>query len=215
MHPVGDYRTAFAQRAERDSITFRMSDITSTAHQASGRFLLRLPPGLHEALRGAAAAAGLSLNDYCARKLTAPLGDISVIDGGAHAVTHAASLFGDHLVGIAVFGSWARQEASAGSDVDLLIVVDPVIEITRKLYRQWDQTAEAWDGHMVEPHFVQLAAPDAIVAGLWAEVALDGIVLFERDLTLSRRLAQVRRNMLAGRIVRRTVHGQPYWTEAA
>lgn len=183
--------------------------------EASGRFLLRLAPGLHAALRSASAAAGLSLNDYCARKLAAPLGDIAMIEGGACAVTHAASLFGDRLVGVAVFGSWARQEAADGSDVDLLIVVTPGVEITRTLYRQWDQEAEGWDGRVVEPHFVQLPAPDAVVAGLWAEVALDGIILFERDLTLSKRLAHVRRDMVAGRIIRRTSHGQPYWTEAA
>jgi len=37
-----------------------------------GRFLLRISPGLHAALREAATAQGLSLNDYCARKLAAP-----------------------------------------------------------------------------------------------------------------------------------------------
>ena len=35
----------------------------------SGRFVLRIDPGLHGALRKAARAAGVSLNEYCARKL--------------------------------------------------------------------------------------------------------------------------------------------------
>ena len=192
-----------------------MVDIISTETTASGRFVLRLAPGLHAALRGAAAAAGLSLNDYCARKLAAPVGNISAVDGAASAVARAGTLFGDRLVSAAVFGSWARQDASAGSDVDVLVVVDPSVDITRELYRRWDATPTTWDGHRVEPHFVQLPRPDMVVAGLWAEVALDGIVLFERGLALSMRLAQVRRDMLAGRIVRRMVHGQPYWTEAA
>ena len=186
-----------------------------TRATASGRFVLRLAPGLHAALRGAAAAAGLSLNDYCGRKLAAPVGNLSAVDGAATAVARAGTLFGDRLVGVAVFGSWARQEASAGSDVDLLVVIDPAVDITRGLYRLWDAIPTTWNGHQVEPHFVQLPRPNMVVAGLWAELALDGIVLFELGLALSMRLAQVRRDMLAGRIVRRMVHGQPYWTEAA
>ena len=186
-----------------------------TRATASGRFILRLAPGLHAALRGAAAAAGLSLNDYCARKLAAPVWNLSAVDSAATAVARAGTLFGDQLVAVAVFGSWARQETSAGSDVDLLVVIDPAVDITRGLYRRWDATHTTWDGHQVEPHFVQLPRPNLVVAGLWAELALDGIVLFERGLVLSIRLAQIRRDMLAGRIVRRMVHGQPYWTEAA
>jgi len=166
-------------------------------------------------LRGAAAAAGLSLNDYCAKKLAAPVWNLSAVDSAATAVARAGTLFGDQLVAVAVFGSWARQETSAGSDVDLLVVIDPAVDITRGLYRRWDVTPTTWDGHQVEPHFVQLPRPNLVVAGLWAELALDGIVLFERGLVLSIRLAQIRRDMLAGRIVRRMVHGQPYWTEAA
>jgi hypothetical protein len=46
-------------------------------------------------------------------------------------------------------------------------------------------------------------------------VAVDGIVLFDRGFTLSRRLSSLRRDIVAGRIVRREVHGQPYWVEAA
>jgi len=53
------------------------------------------------------------------------------------------------------------------------------------------------------------------VAGIWAEVALDGLVLFEQGLRLSTRLVQVRREIAAGRIVRRVAHGQPYWTGVA
>jgi hypothetical protein len=50
---------------------------------------------------------------------------------------------------------------------------------------------------------------------MWAEVAIDGIVLFERGLRLTEHLVRVRRDIAAGRLVRRMVHGQPYWTEVA
>ena len=182
---------------------------------ASGRFVLRLDPGLHAALRRAASESHLSLNDYCARKLAAPLGNLAAVADASETVSRAAGLFGDHLAGVAAFGSWVRREATAGSDVDVLVVVDPEIPITRQLYRLWDGDRSSWERHPTEPHFVQLPPPDAIVAGLWAEVALDAVVLFERGLALSVHLARVRRDIVAGRIVRRMIHGQPYWTEAA
>jgi len=183
--------------------------------KASGRFLLRIDPGLHAALRSAAAEGGVSLNDYCARKLALPLGSLSALDGGWQAVERAAALFGDALVGIAAFGSWARRQAADGSDVDLLVIVEPRVALTRELYRAWDEQPVAWEGRPVEPHFVHLPAEGRAAAGLWAEVAVDGIVLFERGLSVSRRLAEVRRDIVSGKIVRKIAHGQPYWAEVA
>jgi len=189
-----------------------MSDITTGP--ASGRFLLRLPPGLHSALREAARGAGLSLNDYCVRRLAAA-DPGPVRQGLGLAVEWAADVAGSGLVGGAAFGSWARGEEGPGSDIDLLVVVEPSFALTREAYRRWDERRLEVDGHAVEPHFVRLPAGEERMAGLWGEVAIDGIVLFERGFVLSRRLADVRRAILAGRIERRTVHGQPYWCEVA
>jgi predicted nucleotidyltransferase len=182
---------------------------------ASGRFVLRIDPGLHAALRRAAAEAGLSLNDYCARRLASPGADAASLPGAAAAVARAGGLFGADLVGVAAFGSWARGEATSGSDVDVLVVLEATVPLTRQLYREWDGGPVDWSGRPIEPHFLHLPTPDRTGAGIWAEVALDGIVLFERGLRLSRCLAGVRGDIAAGRLVRRLVHGQPYWTEVA
>lgn len=48
----------------------------------------------------------------------------------------------------------------------------------------------------------------------WAEAAVDALVMFERDLEVSRWLAGVRRRIVAGQLVRREAHGQPYWFHA-
>jgi predicted nucleotidyltransferase len=190
-----------------------MDDITKRDTPRSGRFVLRIDPGLHAALRAAARAERLSLNDYCARKLALPGSGLA---GPAWAaVQQATALLGSDLVGIAAYGSWARGEARPESDVDLLLVVESGVEITRALYRGWDAQPLHWEGRVVEPHFVHLPKPDARITGLWAEAAVDGVVLFERELELSRHLAQVRRRILAGEVQRRWVHGQPYWVEAA
>jgi hypothetical protein len=186
-----------------------------TSETLSGRFLLRINPGLHAALREAAAAQGLSLNDYCARKLAAPAGSLAAGGDAGRAVERAAELFGASLVGVIAFGSWTRGEAADTSDIDVLVVLDCRVSLKRELYRTWDEAPLAWNGRPVEPHFVHLPGPEEGLTGIWAEVALDGIVLFERDLRLSTRLAQVRHEILSGRLVRRMAHGQPYWAEGA
>jgi predicted nucleotidyltransferase len=181
---------------------------------ATGRFVLRVPPGVHGALREAARAAGTSLNEHCLRKLVAPATGLGAAEGATAAVLHAASIFGDDLVAVAGFGSWARGELSDGSDVDLLIVVEDRVALTRELYRRWDGAAALrWGGRPVDAHVVHLPPAERTGAGVWGEVAIDGIVLFERDARLSLRLIQVRRDIAAGRIVRRVAHGQPYWSD--
>lgn len=185
-----------------------VSDSTTEA-RPSGRFVLRLDPDDHARLRAAAKAAALSLNEYCVRKLTSP----SVAMGGAAADAVAASsrVCGEHLRAVVVFGSWARGEAAAHSDVDLLIVVAAELAVTRQLYRIWDRKPTSWEGRSLEPHFVHQPATQARPSGLWAEVATDGIVLFDPELEASRYLVRVRGLVNEGRIRRRRVHGQSYW----
>lgn len=187
--------------------------MSDTADLPSGRFVLRLEPEHHAALRDAAEASGLSLNEYCVRKLAAP--GVSVSGPAAGAVRKAMEAVGDDLLGIVAFGSWIRNEMTGSSDVDLLVIVQGAVPIRRWLYRRWDEAPLFWEEHRVEPHFVHLPSGDDDISGLWAEAAVDGAVLFERDLRVSRRLAEVRRAIADGRIVRRESHGHPYWVRAA
>ena len=133
--------------------------------------------------------------------------------GGESAIACASSIFGNDLMAVIGFGSWARRELWDTSDVDLLMVLADHVELTRELYRTWDSAAPSSDGRPVDVHFAHLLPDERLGAGLWAEVATDGIVLFERDDRVSSRLAGVRRDIAAGRLLRRTTHGQPYWIE--
>lgn len=184
------------------------------ASDASGRFLLRIDPGLHAALRASAAELGMSLNRYCAAKLVAPVDPVAG-EMAAPVVARAARLFGEHLVGVVVFGSWVRGEATTESDVDLLVVVDSETRLSRSLYRRWDRSPLSSGGRPIEPHFVHLPDREHELIGTWAEVAVDGIVVFERGRTVSTRLISIRGMIADGKIVRRTAHGQPYWARAA
>lgn len=192
-----------------DTIVFVDSITTTTP---SGRFVLRISPQLHATLRGAAKESGLSLNDYCARLLASGVGLAEASLGELS--RRAIDQFGGALVGIVAFGSWARGEATEESDVDLLIVVDASVPLTRSLYRAWDDAPVRWQDRRVEVHIAHLPGLSKPRAGLWAEVASDGVVLFDPDHRLARRLNGVRKQIVEGALERREVHGQPYWVGA-
>ncbi|MCX6545144.1 MAG: nucleotidyltransferase domain-containing protein [Acidobacteria bacterium] len=188
---------------------------SSESKTVSGRFLLRLQARVHARLQNAARNRGLSLNEYCSRRLGVPGPALLIEDGAGAAVDRSLALFSERLVGVLVFGSFARGDAAATSDVDLLVVVDRSIPLARALYREWDIDPPAWGSRSIDPHFVQLPADVRAMPGAWCEAAIDGVVLFERDGVLTRHLAAVRGDIATGRLVRRSVHGQPYWTVAA
>jgi hypothetical protein len=136
---------------------------------------------------------------------------VALVVGAAETVAKAVGLYGDQLVGVAVFGSWARGEAASDSDLDLLVVLDEHLPITRRLYDPWDQQPLFWEGLRVEPVFSHLPETGTPVSAVWAETAVDGIVLYERGLTLSRVLMGIRRAIAAGLQVRKSAGGSVYW----
>lgn len=204
-------------RSRPHSIIVRMDDTNPKLllKAPSGRFVLRMDPGLHSALRSSAEAMGVSLNEFCVRRLAMP--NWAAQSGGfiAEATLAAFSAFGESLLGLIAFGSWARGESGPGSDIDLLIVLDDAMRITRQLHAAWDRLPLRDEMNVIEPHPVHLPATSHEFGGIWPEVALDGIVLYERDFRISRLLARIRGQIARGKIVRRTIHGQPYWSAVA
>jgi len=91
---------------------------------ASGRFVLRIDPGLHAALRAAARESGVSLNDYCARKLALPVGSLAATDPAGAAVARAAGLFGERLLE----GLLGRPDAARRA---LRIITDAILACIR------------------------------------------------------------------------------------
>lgn len=132
----------------------------------------------------------------------------------ADAIRRGAELFAGSLIGIVAYGSWARNELVEDSDIDLLVVLDERVAITRDLYRTWDASPIRWEGRPLEPHFVHLPDGSGRVSGTWAEAALDGIVLFEQGLIVSHALIDLRRRIVDEALVPGTAQGQRYWTVA-
>ena len=75
-------------------------------------------------------------------------------------VSWAVEAFGDAVTGVIAYGSWARGEATSDSDVDVLIVVDPSVALTRDIYRRCDAADLQWEGHPVQ---FQIVHPPAAV----------------------------------------------------
>jgi Nucleotidyltransferase domain/HicB family len=172
-------------------------------------FLLRLPRELHDRTRKAASDAGISMNAYCIQRLGAP-----ALTGEAdELIGDAVAFFRRDLLGVIEYGSLARGEATDASDADLLIVIDRHTSITRDLYRRWDSRVRTVGGRNADAHFAHLPNQPT-TGGIWAEAAIEGRVLFEHDRQISHALADIRRDIADGRLLRRRVHGQTYWTAA-
>jgi predicted nucleotidyltransferase len=190
---------------------------------ASGKFVVRIPPQLHIELKEEANRQGRSLNQICMARLGG--GGNASPDGQENAIPSLISRrlidailkrWGDGLVGLLLFGSAVRGEATKASDLDLLLVLSPAIRLGRGLYHEWDLLLDTLDSRecRISPQFVVLPASVASAGGLWYEVAIEGVVLWERNLTVSGFLRRVREAIVGGEIRRAMIHGNPYWIKA-
>lgn len=103
----------------------------------------------------------------------------------------------------------ARTKGREQPSGTFVLRIDP--RLHGLLRREWEAGVPPWDGRDVDLHFVHLPDPAAAVSGSWAEAAVCGIVLYDRDLVVSRRLIAIRGRIASGELVRRMAQGQPYW----
>jgi len=179
----------------------------TTPSKYSGKFLLRVPPRLHRALAERADRAGTSLNRLCIDLLST---GVDSRDPESSLFAKLRGCFGPSLRAIVLFGSHARGSAMDTSDTDVLLVFAPETEISRALYRKWEDSPDAEGSPDLSLHCVTPADPER-AGGLWLEVALDGIVLWDADGATSRLLAALKRRIAEGRYVREKSHGHGYW----
>lgn len=178
---------------------------------------------LHGWLKAEALRRGQSLNQVCISKLQANGSPIA----GSGTMTATTELiipdfldavvrrWPNELLGLILFGSAARGDATEDSDIDLLLVMEPEVKIARGLYRLWEEFCHEYRGAQdhgrISPHFVGLPGSVREAGGLWYETAIEGIVLREGGHQVSRFLGSVREAMGQGKIRRRMLHGSPYW----
>jgi predicted nucleotidyltransferase len=181
--------------------------------------ILRVPSSLHQRLKQEARSADLSLNKHCSnilgRKGSGPLAgefSITMAIAAGHLqdlAAQAIETLGDKVEGVVLFGSFARGRLTASSDIDLLVVLNKRVILDRDIYSYWKPGK--FEGREVAPLFVQIPGEAERISGLWFEVALDGILLFDRNLQLSRFLSLARDLIADGQVKRMVTHGHPYW----
>ncbi|MCB0370906.1 MAG: toxin-antitoxin system HicB family antitoxin [Bdellovibrionales bacterium] len=96
----------------------------SSTIMESGKFVLRITPDLHKTLKAEAKERGESLNSLCLKKLAATSNK-----SWGEFIDEIITVF--NPLGILLFGSYARGENSAESDIDLLIVLDQQKKISK------------------------------------------------------------------------------------
>jgi predicted nucleotidyltransferase len=183
----------------------------------STALIVRLPKTVHEQLKREARAKGVSLNRHCLRLLSGSRLEESppTLIGACgpdflrELINEVVEDFADKIQALVLYGSWARGQAGSSSDIDLLIVVSDEVVVDRDLYSEW--RTKRIGNHEVSPLFVNLPSENEEVRGIWLEIALDGVVLFDRESRACRYLAKVRRLIASGRVKRKMTHGHPYW----
>jgi|SanBayMetagenome_1026888.scaffolds.fasta_scaffold06430_3 predicted nucleotidyltransferase len=130
--------------------------------------------------------------------------------------------YGERLIALAVFGSWARGEATPASDLDLLVVAEPLPPSRMKRVREFRRVADAsravrsrvWSDHGPE---IELApvfkTPQELAAGspLYLDMTLWRIVLIDRAGMLEAFLEGLRKRMQALGSKRVPFKGGAFW----
>lgn len=177
----------------------------------SGKFVLRIPPSLHEELSKLAQKRNESLNNICHDLLQKGLEkeEKTFPSESIPLVTKIRNIF-PGTKAIVLFGSQARGEATPSSDTDLLIVLAKKETISRNLYHLWDQKIGAPD--RISPQFVSLLDNIEDAGSIWLETAMEGIILWEKeDHPISRIFYLLRKEIMKGTWQRKMAHGSPYW----
>jgi predicted nucleotidyltransferase len=188
----------------------------------SGKFVVRLPPQVHQQLKSESLKRGLSLNELCQERLSlphqiqsqrsSPLPEIVLTE--ILATTKELKL---PIQGIILFGSFARGEQDETSDIDILLILSTEKKIERALYQEWDlafSNHRFFGPHEINVHFVYLPDDLKKCGSIWLECALEGLLVFEApEAKIQKKVLKIRNLIAQGRWRRKFAHGHPYWTE--
>jgi predicted nucleotidyltransferase len=141
-----------------------------------------------------------------------------VIDATA-VVCH--DVYGDRLLGVVVFGSVARDRMRPDSDLDLLVVAEPLPRGRLARMDEFDDVENRVAPALAEArrHGVMTRLSpivrtfDELDQGgfLVFDIACDGRVVFDRDEAVANYLAKVRQRLERRGAKRQTVSGAQYW----
>jgi len=118
---------------------------------------------------------------------------------------------GQDLVSVTLFGSRARGEACPESDWDLLVIAHHLPEkVLERHFRLKALLPEGWRGQVA----ILAKTPaefEARLPALYLDIALDGVVLYDAQGYLHKRLAYVRELVTRLKLRRDRVNGDLIW----
>lgn len=130
--------------------------------------------------------------------------------------------YGDRLVAVAIFGSWARGTATPASDLDVLVIADPLPTSRMKRVREFQPVEDAtrsvrathWSGDGPEIELSPIfKTPAELAAGspLYLDMTLWSVLLIDRGGILKAFLERLRGRMESLGSRRVPFKGGAYW----
>ena len=120
--------------------------------------------------------------------------------------------FHNAIIGILLYGSYARGEATSRSDIDILVVLDSSVLIKRVIYSEIDSLSGMDQRYSVM--LSHLPEPEKRASTLWLEVAQECVILSDQDHKIAKAIAFLQSLISKGKVQRKESHGQGYWVYA-
>ncbi|HEV8309406.1 MAG TPA: nucleotidyltransferase domain-containing protein [Methylomirabilota bacterium] len=132
----------------------------------------------------------------------------------ARFVETLAASWGDSLVSVVLFGSWARGTAGPDSDIDLLIVAASLPRSRFERFRLWRATAGEVSSELAHKLSVILLTTEEAKAThpFYLDLTVEGVLLHDRDGFFQEVLDRLGRRLAELGSRRATdPQGHPYW----
>ncbi len=119
--------------------------------------------------------------------------------------------FGENLIAVVLYGSWARGEGKPGSDVDLFIIAR---NLPKRRFPRILHVHKPVAGRFHYPVSILAKEPEEFEGqfpSLYLDLGLDGQVLYDPDHYISPRLARIRRIIEEAGLYRQKCDGDFVW----
>ncbi len=129
------------------------------------------------------------------------------------AVEKLREALGDKLIGVVLYGSYARKEAREESDIDLLVIAR---ELPERRYDRSILLQRIVRGIKDAPPFSLLGKTpeefERYFPSLYLDIGLDGVVLFDRDEYTAKKMKRIKEIIKETGLVReRLKNGSMFW----